>query len=119
LRRSEEGKAAGLGWINGEVIRFRAGRSAKPLKVPHMSWNFIEQQKGSRLFDGMYESPRFYFVHSYHFSLHEPADALAETSYGYPFASAMERENLVGVQFHPEKSHKFGMKVLQNFAEKY
>lgn len=114
---SEEGVLPGLGWINGRVLRFRTGQAEKPFKVPHMSWNFVEPQKPSRLFDGMYDDPRFYFVHSYHFSPDDRQDILSETVYGYTFASGIEKENIAGVQFHPEKSHKYGMRLLQNFAE--
>lgn len=114
---SEEGVLPGLGWISGKVIRFRTAQGEKPFKVPHMSWNFVEPQKPSRLFDGMYDDPRFYFVHSYHFSPDDRQDVLTETVYGYTFASSIEKENIAGVQFHPEKSHKYGMKLLQNFAE--
>lgn len=119
MRGSEEGKLAGLGWIDGQVVRFSETKAGKPLKVPHMNWNFIEPRKKSKLFIEMYDDPRFYFVHSYHFALNCQEDTLAQTTYGYSFASALERENIIGVQFHPEKSHKFGMKVLHNFAEIY
>jgi glutamine amidotransferase len=119
MKGSEEGKLAGLGWIEGQVVLFSETTAGRPPRVPHMSWNFIEQRKKSRLFDGMNDEARFYFVHSYHFTLCRAEDVLARTVYGYSFVSAFERENIVGVQFHPEKSHKFGMQVLQNFAEMY
>jgi glutamine amidotransferase len=116
---SEEGDLPGLGWIDGSVIKFRPELNGKNLKVPHMSWNHIDVVKDSKLFSDMHVEPRFYFVHSYHVQLDCDEDLLANTMYGYPFASALERENIAGVQFHPEKSHKFGMKLLKNFAEKY
>ena len=115
---SEEGDLPGLGWIDGRVVKFKS-ELAEGLKVPHMSWNHIDAVKESKLFAGMYEDPRFYFVHSYHVQLDREEDLLATTTYGYPFASAVEKENIAGVQFHPEKSHKFGMKLLRNFAEMY
>ncbi|MFY9607535.1 MAG: imidazole glycerol phosphate synthase subunit HisH [Blastocatellia bacterium] len=119
VSRSEEGDLPGLGWIDGNVIKFRPELNGKNLKVPHMSWNHIDVVKESKLFSDMHAEPRFYFVHSYHVQLDRDEDLLANTTYGYPFASALERGNIAGVQFHPEKSHKFGMKLLKNFAEKY
>ena len=116
---SEEGELPGLGWVEGSVVKFKPELSEKKLKVPHMSWNHTALRKESRLFDEMYDEPRFYFVHSFHVQLNREEDILAETGYGYRFTSALERSNIGGVQFHPEKSHKFGMKLLKNFAEKY
>jgi glutamine amidotransferase len=116
---SEEGDLAGLGWIDGRVVRFKPELSEKNLKVPHMNWNHIDIVKDSKLFSEMHEEPRFYFVHSYHVQLSRDEDLLARTTYGYAFASCVESANIAGVQFHPEKSHKFGMKLLKNFAEKY
>ena len=116
---SEEGERPGLGWIDGSVLKFKAELSETNLKVPHMSWNNIDLVKESKLFTDMHPDPRFYFVHSYHVQLDREEDWLATTTYGYRFASAVEKENIAGVQFHPEKSHKFGMKLLKNFAELY
>lgn len=116
---SEEGGRAGLNWIEGRVIKFKTELFEKNLKIPHMNWNTVGTVKESKLFSDMDENPRFYFVHSYHVQLNSDQDLLATTNYGYPFASALERENIAGVQFHPEKSHKFGMKLLKNFAEMY
>ena len=114
--RSEEGRLPGLGWIEAETVRFRFAEQAAPLKVPHMGWNQVSPQKVSPLFDRMYEEPRFYFVHSYHVRCHHPDDAWLSCRYGFEFTAAVERGNVVGVQFHPEKSHKFGMRLLENFA---
>ncbi len=112
--RSEEGVLPGLGWIGASTVRFRP---ADPrLKVPHMGWNVIAQRKDSPLLAGMEGEQRFYFVHSYHVVCEEAADVLATTFYGEDFVSAFERDNVRGVQFHPEKSHKFGMRLLKNFA---
>ncbi len=116
-RCSEEGQLPGLGWIDGETIRFRFDPKAENLKIPHMGWNTINQQKPNRLLAEMYPDPRFYFVHSYHVTCRSPEDVLATTNYGYDFVSMIEQGNILGAQFHPEKSHKFGMRLLKNFAE--
>ena len=114
-RASEEGRETGLGLLDAQSIRFRA--DANPgLKIPHMGWNTVTLRKPSVLFESMHSDPRFYFVHSYHVVCEAPGDVLAAASYGAEFVAAVERGNIYGVQFHPEKSHKFGMKLLQNFA---
>jgi glutamine amidotransferase len=121
-KRSEEGQRPGLGWIDAETIRFRfpdearSERVRQRLRVPHMGWNLARPAKPSRLFEGMTEELRFYFVHSYHVVCADTADVLATTSHGLEFVAAVERGNIFGVQFHPEKSHKFGMRLLANFA---
>lgn len=116
--RSEEGYSSGLGWIKGEVCKFRFDENPNKLKVPHMGWNTIQMQKDSDLLEGLNSNPRFYFVHSYHFKCYDTADILCTSNYGYSFVSAVSHENVMGVQFHPEKSHKFGMMLLKNFIEK-
>jgi glutamine amidotransferase len=88
-------------------------------KIPHMGWNFIKPMKNSRLFDNMYPDARFYFVHSYFIRANDKDDILASTDYEIEFTSAVEKGNILGVQFHPEKSHKFGMKLLKNFVDFY
>jgi glutamine amidotransferase len=121
---SEEGNLPGLGWIAGTTKKFRfdgAGAQAD-LKVPHMGWNTILPPKPGELVKplarGLDDPPaRFYFVHSYHVTVDEPSDAAAWTHHGYDFVSMVQRGHVMGTQFHPEKSHKFGMKVLRNFAE--
>ena len=115
---SEEGSFHGLGWIDSTTLRFRFQNTAE-YKIPHMGWNFIKQYKTSRLFDSMYADPRFYFVHSYYFSAANPEDIVTSTTYEIEFTSSFERGNIMGVQFHPEKSHKFGMKLLKNFVDFY
>jgi len=117
-RRSEEGVRGGLGWLEGEVIRFKPEVLQAQLRVPHMGWNTVQLTAASPLFDGVGPDSRFYFVHSYHVTCRDPGDVLATTSYGYEFASAVKKERIVGVQFHPEKSHKFGMHVLKNFVDR-
>lgn len=116
--KSEEGIFPGLGWIKGDVRKFNFSDTTE-YKVPHMGWNFVISRKESRLLDDMYDDPRFYFVHSYYFKPTNSKDILTSTEYETVFASAVESENIIGVQFHPEKSHKFGLKLLRNFVEKY
>lgn len=110
--QSEEGDLPGLGWINAETIRFKLHSK---LKVPHMGWNEVNNTK-SDLFLGI-ENPRFYFVHSYHVRCNRVMDIAAFASYEIDFVASFKYENIYGVQFHPEKSHKFGMKLLENFAK--
>lgn len=113
---SEEGTLPGLGFIDAITVKFRFSNSEE-FKIPHMGWNFIKQKKNSSLFEDMYPNPRFYFVHSYYFRANAETDILATTNYEIEFTSAVEKGNIFGVQFHPEKSHKFGMKLLKNFVD--
>lgn len=116
LGHSEEGDCDGLGWIPGEVKKFDL--SAYPeLKVPHMGWDYIEKQKQSPLFAGSAGGERYYFVHSYYASCRDRGDVAATTEYGISFDSVVQRDNIFGTQFHPEKSHRFGMEILRNFAK--
>lgn len=115
-KRSEEGQLAGLGWLNAETIKFTFKPEKVELKTPHMGWNDVKLQSPSFLFDGMAARPRFYFLHSYHLVCHEREDIVATTSYGYEFVCSVQKDNVFGVQFHPEKSHKFGLTLLTNFA---
>jgi glutamine amidotransferase len=115
---SEEGSFSGLGWIDATTLRFRFQNTAE-YKIPHMGWNFIIQHKTSRLLEDMPADPRFYFVHSYYFSAADPEDIVTSTTYEIEFTSSVEKGNIMGVQFHPEKSHKFGMKLLKNFVDFY
>jgi glutamine amidotransferase len=114
-RKSEEGGDEGLGLIPGETVRFRVPEGSR-LKVPHMGWNTIKRVGAHPLFEGMPADSRFYFVHSYHVVCDSADAAIAETDYGVPFTSSIARDNVLGVQFHPEKSHRFGMQLLENFA---
>jgi glutamine amidotransferase len=116
-KSSEEGELSGLGWINADTVRFNFNDESAKLKIPHMGWNLVNVQRDSLLFRDMFEESRFYFVHSYHLVCTEKEDVLCTTNHGYDFPSAVEKDNIFGVQFHPEKSHKFGMKILKNFAE--
>jgi len=116
-KSSEEGVLPGLGWFNAVTKKFRLDDSS--LKVPHMGWNEISIKKQSKLLDGMYDDARFYFVHSYHLDSQDASDVLLTARYGYDFVCGLEKDNILGVQFHPEKSHKFGMKLLSNFIVNY
>lgn len=113
---SEEGVLPGLGWIKGAVRRFRFEGTNAGLKIPHMGWNFVSPRNNAVLFDGYPAPPRFYFVHSYHISCVHDTDVAAVSEYGFNFHAAVSRGNIHGVQFHPEKSHAFGMRLLENFA---
>lgn len=113
-RRSEEGSLAGLGFIAADTIRIRQSQGEP--KVPHMGWDAVEWQRESALTLGLEREPRFYFVHSYCVQCDSSQDVLGSCTYGQQFAAAIERENVRGVQFHPEKSHLFGMRLLENFA---
>lgn len=117
-RSSEEGSLPGLGWIDMAVVRFpRESR----LRVPHMGWSTVTPAvtdgQSHPLFAGNDTAPRFYFVHSYYMAPADPGDAAATCDYGRPFAAAVAHANIWGVQFHPEKSHRFGAALLRNFAE--
>lgn len=114
-RRSEEGEEAGLGWVQADTVRFDRVR-APELRIPSMGWGDVTARHPHWLLEGMPEEPRFYFVHSFHFEVDDPADVLLEAHYGYDFAAAFAHGPVVGVQFHPEKSHKFGMFLLDRFA---
>jgi glutamine amidotransferase len=113
LAKSEEGLLDGFGWVQGQVVRFNL---PKPLKIPHMGWNMARQANGESLFDDMPDSePRFYFVHSYHFANIPEENIACTTNYGGEFVSGFRKGKIVGMQFHPEKSHQFGIKLLENF----
>jgi len=116
---SEEGHLPGLGWIPGQVRRFDFSAQERPLPVPHMGWDYVQAvDERAPLFVDVPAPMRFYFVHSYHMVCRERDHVLAVTHYGYEFTSAVARDNIWGVQFHPEKSHKYGMQLLRNFVEK-
>lgn len=110
---SEEGKLPGLGWIDGEVRRF----DGRTLALPHMGWNDVRPLRSGGLFAGLEQDARFYFLHSYYFECSHAADAFAVADYGGHFSCVVQRENIYGVQFHPEKSHHWGTQLLKNFSE--
>jgi glutamine amidotransferase len=115
---SEEGKAEGLKLVNAEVRRFNFPDN-NDLKIPHMGWNYIQPQKQSKILHGLDEHSRFYFVHSFFVDCAHENDILTKTTYGNSFVSSFEHENLIGVQFHPEKSHRFGINLFKNFLQFY
>ena len=115
--RSDEGDLSGLGWIDADVRRFDDSRFQQTTHLPHMGWNDVEPVKQAPLFDGLDNDARFYFLHSYYFSHKENGQILAQTEHGGLFTSAAHNRNVYGVQFHPEKSHHWGVRLLKNFAE--
>lgn len=110
----ERGTFAGLGLLPGRVEPFELADNA--LKIPHMGWNVITPRYDSPLLNGLPDNARCYFVHSFHAALTQESDMLATTDYGYAFPSIVARDNLYGVQFHPEKSHRVGLHILKNFV---
>jgi len=115
-RRSDEGRCSGLGWIDGEVRAFDESSFTQRTHLPHMGWNHINAQRSGGILAGLEQDARFYFLHSYCFEAHRDQDVLARTDYGGAFASAVQRDHVHGVQFHPEKSHQWGIQLLRNFA---
>ena len=113
-RGSEEGKLAGLGWVDAFTYSFN-NRIEKQLKIPHMGWNLVSISAATPLTANFSGETRFYFVHSY-FVTTRPENSMMKTSYGLEFDSALHSDNIFGAQFHPEKSHKFGMQLFKNFA---
>jgi cyclase len=115
-RRSDEGVLPGLGWIDAETRRFQF-EAAESRRVPHMGWNTLHVRQPHAVLSEAADPWRFYFVHSYHVCCASPQDVLATADYGFPFVAAVAHDNLIGAQFHPEKSHCYGMKLLKQFVE--
>ena len=113
---SEEGRMSGLGVIPGQVRRFMFDGEAAKLKIPHMGWNCVTPVREHSLVRGLEDGARFYFVHSYYFDCERADDVLLSSVYGREFASGIQRDNVMGVQFHPEKSHRYGMQLIRNFV---
>jgi glutamine amidotransferase len=113
-KRSEEGSADGLGWLDADVVRFSPREG---FKLPHIGWNRLRVRKRSRLCRGLSEEAELYFVHSYNLRAHDPDIVVCESEYADTFASVVERDNLFGVQFHPEKSRDAGTIILRNFFD--
>lgn len=120
FEHSEEGNVPGLGVFKGQVVRFPVERMRTSeglhLKVPHMGWNEVHQAHSHPIWQGIAEGARFYFVHSYYVEAGEPDLILGHTQYGFPFTSAVARDNIVATQFHPEKSAQAGLALLANFV---
>ena len=110
---SEEGSMPGLGWIPGNIQKL----PKKCPRLPHMGWNLISIRKKHKLFLNLDEDARFYFLHSYYFSSLDQSNILSETNYNFDFVSSIHNNNIYGIQFHPEKSHRAGCQLLKNFAE--
>ena len=116
-RRSAEGRLEGLGWVEADTVRFRFGKEESTLKIPYMGWNTVMFKTGSVLSSELEDEARFYFVHSFHVVCDREENVAGKTFYGYEFSSAIQNGNIIGVQFHPEKSHKYGLRLLKNFVE--
>jgi glutamine amidotransferase len=115
-KSSEEGQLPGLGWVPAKTVRFGFSKESN-LKIPHMGWNLVQRSAPSPLTENFEPEHRFYFVHSYHARVEDEKYSILKTEYGYLFDSAIQNDNIFGVQFHPEKSHRFGMRLLENFAK--
>ena len=115
-KHSEEGQEPGLAWLDAETVRFHFADAVQGPKVPHMGWNTIRVCYESHFFPNLEVQRRFYFVHSFYVKCNNPGDVLAYTHYGLDFSSAVCHENILGTQFHPEKSHRFGLAFFHAFA---
>ena len=113
MEGSEEGKEKGLGWIPGFAYRFP---QLANLKVPHMQWNNVQNIQPCQLTEGINNRSKFYFVHSYFVKVKDSTHSLLQTNYGITFNSGVQKNHISGVQFHPERSHKYGLQILSNFA---
>lgn len=116
-QRSDEGQHPGLGWIDADVKRFDESTFTQQTHLPHMGWNQVEPVRNDALFAGLESDARFYFLHSYYFVPHYSEDTLATTDYNGVYTSAVRHDNIYGTQFHPEKSHHWGIRLLHNFAK--
>jgi len=115
-KESEEGEAAGFGWIDAKVVKFRIEDRLRH-KVPQTGWNTATHKKDSALMKDIEDGSAFYFLHSFHYSHTGAADVLATTFFEYEYVSAIEKENIFGTQFHPEKSHQSGLQLFKNFVQ--
>ena len=115
---SEEGILDGLGWVDAKTMSFKSVIDKK-YRIPHMGWNIVSESNESKLTDGFkdFDETRFYFVHSYFVKVENEKNSILKTDYGLKFDSAIQKDNIFGAQFHPEKSHKFGMNIFKNFAK--
>ena len=115
-KSSDEGRLDGLGWIDTTCVRFRQPAAGPPLRIPHMGWNAVEMVQRHPLVEGLETDPRFYFVHAFHLGPVPAANEVGRAVHGTSFPAIVAKDNIMGVQFHPEKSHRFGMTLLRNFA---
>jgi glutamine amidotransferase len=113
---SEEGDVAGLGWIGGKVVRFTKENEAAGFRTPHVGWAAIDHRGDDEILEGIQPGSRFYFTHSYHFVPASPDNSIAQATNGIAFTCAVRSQNIAGVQFHPERSHSAGLRLLANFA---
>lgn len=120
FEKSEEGILPGLGWIKGSVKKFNFSKSKllNDLKVPNMGWRLVKPNSNKNLFLNLENEARFYFVHSYYPNCTDQTNILATSTYGHKFTCSINRDNIWGVQFHPEKSHQFGFTFFKNFLKK-
>ncbi len=114
--RSDEGTEEGLKWIDGDILKFDEKLIQHRTKLPHMGWNDVIPVNNHSLFNGIEKDAIFYFLHSFYFKCKNPSDTIATSEYGISFSSAVNRDHIFGIQFHPEKSHHYGEKLLHNFA---
>ena len=116
-KSSDEGKLPGLGWIDGVVKIFDTSKINYKTRLPHMGWNSIKPINNQPLLFGFNDDSRFYFLHSYYFVCNNSDDVISTTDYGITYASAVNKDNIFGIQFHPEKSHSNGIRLLENFSK--
>ncbi len=114
--RSDEGNEEGLKWIDGDILKFDEKLIQHRTKLPHMGWNDVIPVNNHSLFNGIEKDAIFYFLHSFYFKCKNPSDTIATSEYGISFSSAVNRDHIFGIQFHPEKSHHYGERLLHNFA---
>jgi glutamine amidotransferase len=116
-KSSDEGNLPGLGWIDAKVKKFDLSTFTHPACIPHMGWNDVKPVKSTQLMNNLEKDARFYFLHSYYFHCNRQEDIIATANYGIQFSCAVRFKNILGVQFHPEKSHHWGIQLLKNFSE--
>ena len=114
-KKSDEGQMSGLGFFDAEVLHFSKLANIENVRIPHMGWNYIQYEDEKQLLCNLPEEPRFYFVHSYYLHSNAASELLCTANYKTPFAAGLQKDNVWAVQFHPEKSHKYGMQLFQNF----
>ena len=115
--KSDEGTLAGLSWIEGCVKKFDEATINHHTKLPHMGWNDVKPNQNHPLFKGLEQEAIFYFLHSFYFKCVNQENSISKTDYGIKFSSSVQHDNIYGIQFHPEKSHSYGERLLENFAK--